>query len=113
MTDVVFYKDNDIIRGFECSGHTGYSHHGSDIVCSALSSITQACVLGLKSVVGINLNMKKVEEEGYLKIELPKKLQDDKLDKSQVLLKTLYLAVEDLAQGYSKFIKLEERDYVY
>jgi len=113
MTDVVFYKDNDIIHGFECSGHTGYSHHGSDIVCSALSSITQSCVLGLKSVIGINLNIKRIDEEGYLLIELPKKLDADKLAKSQILLKTLYLSIQDLQQGYSKFIKLEERDYVY
>ncbi|MBQ4558249.1 MAG: ribosomal-processing cysteine protease Prp [Clostridia bacterium] len=113
MTDVVFYKQKDIVYMVECSGHTGYADSGSDIVCSALSSMVQSCALGLKQVLGLNVKIERVDKKGYFKLELPKNLSDNDLNKSQILLKTLELSIKDLLQGYSKFIKLEERDYVY
>ncbi len=113
MTDVVFYTKDNIIYSVECSGHTGYADAGEDIVCSALSSMVQSCALGLSKVVGAKPKLKINEERGYYKIDLPKDLADAKMHDSQILLKTLYLSVADLVQGYSRYIKLEERDYVY
>jgi uncharacterized protein YsxB (DUF464 family) len=35
-----------MITGYKVSGHAGYSEEGSDIVCSAVSALTQAPLLG-------------------------------------------------------------------
>lgn len=30
--------------GFRCEGHSGYAEEGEDIVCAAISSLTQFCI---------------------------------------------------------------------
>ena len=43
MTKLVVFKDGNHFTGFECSGHSGYSHQGEDIVCAAVSTAVQFC----------------------------------------------------------------------
>ena len=113
MTKIKFFKNNNIFTGFEMSGHSGYAEEGKDIVCASISSISQSCALGLKKVLGIKIEMKINEKRGYLKIELPNNLSEDTLEKSQVLLKTMHLSIEDLLSGYSKYISMEVIENVY
>ena len=108
MTDVVFFKKDNMICAYECSGHTGYGNRGYDIVCSALSSIIQSCALGLRDVVKAPIKIDRNDEEGYFKVVLLDNMSKDKRDKSQILLETLLLSVKDLAKNYSKYIKLEQ-----
>ena len=107
MTKIKFFKRQDNFVGFECSGHTGYSEYGQDILCAALSGMTQSCILGITNVLNIKTRVNRKDKDGYLKIELPKDLDTDKLDASQILLETLYLSIEDLIEGYSKYISME------
>ena len=113
MTKIKFFKKDDIFTGFEISGHSGYAEEGKDIVCASISSISQSCALGLKEVLGIDVSMKLNETRGYLKIELPNNIHKDLLEKSQVLLKTMYLSIKDLLSGYSKYISMEVIENVY
>jgi len=113
MTKIKFFKTRDYFTGYECRGHTGYAEFGKDILCAALSGMTQSCMLGLTKVLGINIDLKKEDDDGYLKIELPKNLEESKFLNAQVLLNTLYVSIEDLIDGYSKYISMEviENDY--
>ena len=99
--------------GFECSGHTGYAKFGKDILCAAISGITQSCMIGLQQVLDIEVSIDRNDDNGYLKVELPSNLDEAKLHSAQVLLKTLKLSIEDLCEGYSKYISMEviENDY--
>ena len=113
MTKIKFFKVQDGYIGFECSGHTGYAKSGKDILCAAISSITQSCVMGITKVLNVNAKVTKDDDSGYLKIELPKDLDKEIYSKSQVLLQTLYISILDLMEGYSKYISMEviENDY--
>ena len=113
MTKIKFFKVQDGYKGFECSGHTGYARSGKDILCAAISSITQSCVMGITKVLNIGAKVIKDDDSGYLKIELPKDLDKENFSKSQVLLETLYISILDLMEGYSKYISMEviENDY--
>ena len=42
-TLTLLYKERQPI-GFRCEGHSGYAEAGEDIVCAAISSITQFCI---------------------------------------------------------------------
>ena len=44
MTVLRIYRKGTLFTGFECSGHSGYSEAGSDIVCAAISTAVQYCV---------------------------------------------------------------------
>ena len=107
MTKIKFFKVQDGYNGFECSGHTGYASLGRDILCAAISSVTQACVIGITKVLNINAKVKRDDNSGYLKIELPKNINKDNFNKSQVLFDTLYISILDLMEGYSKYISME------
>ena len=52
-TAVTFYRRPDgTLVGYRAEGHTGYAESGSDIVCAAVSALTQATLNGLKEVLG-------------------------------------------------------------
>lgn len=113
MTNVKIITKNNNIVAFEVSGHTGYDDYGKDIVCSAVSSITQSACLGIIKVLKINAVMKKDEKRGYLKLQLPKNLNEKDMKDAQIILKTMQLSLNDLLFSYSEYIKLEVQDEIY
>jgi uncharacterized protein YsxB (DUF464 family) len=113
MTDIKLFKKDNIFVGFECSGHTGYADYGKDILCATISGITQSVALGLKDVCNIDVNIKRIDKSGYIKVVIPDNLQDDKLNGAQILFETLKIAIEDLVSGYSDYISMEVIEYVY
>ena len=113
MTKIKFFKTQGKFIGFECSGHTGYDKYGRDILCAALSGMTQSCMIGLINVLDIDISLTRNDDNGYLKIELPKNLEGNKILDAQILFNTLYMSIDDLIEGYSKYISMEviENDY--
>ena len=95
------------ITGVTCTGHTGYAEQGEDIVCAAVSSVVQTAVLGLMQLVGVNVDYKVDEKEGFLSAALPEKLTAAQRHDSDLILRTAYLGVSDLYEGFSDFINLE------
>ena len=53
MTRITLFRSRSHAIGFEAEGHTGYAEEGSDIVCAAVSALTQGAVIGLKEVIGL------------------------------------------------------------
>lgn len=41
MTRITLFRSRSHAIGFEAEGHTGYAEEGSDIVCAAVSALTQ------------------------------------------------------------------------
>ena len=107
MTKIKFFKNDNNLVGFECSGHTGYEEYGKDVLCATISGITQSAILGLTKVLGINVKFERNEKVGLLKVELPKVISEDKMQKAQVILNTVYVSIQDLTLGYSSYISME------
>ena len=51
MTKIVFHKKGEDFVRIESEGHTGYANRGEDIVCAAVSALTQSTLNGLRSVL--------------------------------------------------------------
>ena len=113
MTKIKLFKSDNMFTGFEVSGHSGYADYGKDIVCASISSIVQSCALGIIKVLSINAKLDKDDNRGFLKLESPKNLSKELMDKTQLLIKTMQLSIEDLLTGYSKYIKMEVIENVY
>lgn len=107
MTTVRFTRKDGMLTGVTCMGHTGYAEQGEDIVCAAVSSVVQTAVLGLMQLVGVNVDYKVDEKEGFLSAALPEKLTAAQRHDSDLILRTAYLGVSDLYEGFSDFINLE------
>lgn len=116
MTSVKIFKDKSKIFGFEISGHSGYSEAGSDIVCSAISTLSQSICVGLDNVLNINPVIVIDEKNAYLKCFLPKKILDEQNEKAQVLLRTFEKSINLLLTGdkkLKKYISLEVKNEIY
>ncbi len=100
MTTIKFFKEKENFTGFECLGHTGYAENGTDILCSAISSLTQSACLGVMKVLNLKCEYKK--EDGFLKLIIL-----ENVEKAQDLLKTLKFSLEDIKCGNEKYIQIK------
>ena len=110
MTRVeVLKKDNHIYKVI-CDGHTMYGVAGEDIVCASLSSIVQTAVLGLMAIAGVDVELDRDEERGFLSMTIVEDLEGVKLIQADAILDTMLAGISDLYTGFSDFINLEVKN---
>ena len=109
MINITVIKRNNKIITIEATGHSGYAESGSDIVCAAVSTLTQALINGLIEVVKISPKYTIDEDIPHLSVTLPNEMNYEESKYAQVLMCSTYLALKDIADSYSKFIKIKEK----
>lgn len=100
-------KFDNMINGFDVEGHSGYAESGYDIVCAAVSAITQATILGLMHVVGIGCHSSSDAVKGSLHCDIFGGRYYD-YRKAQILFETLKIAIEDIADQYPDYVSMED-----
>ena len=116
MTNIQIQKQKGNITGFVVSGHSGYAEEGSDIVCSAISSLSQMVCVGLENVLNLNPIIKINQKSAYLSCLLPKNISEQNIKKAQVLFESFQKSVELLLCGdkkLKKYINLEVKNEIY
>ena len=108
MTRVEFFDHEGRITGFCCSGHSGYAEAGSDIVCAAISALTQGAVIGLKEVIGLEIALDIAD--GYMYCMLPKKISAAQQHDAELILNTMAASIASLAETNGDYIKLTDRE---
>ena len=112
MTTVSVIKKAGHIVEFTLSGHTGAGERGSDIVCAALSAVSQTALLGLTRVIKAPVKFERDDEKGFLHVTVNTDNEDVRRRRGDVL-NTMLCGIKDMAEGYPQFIKLEEKNHVY
>ena len=105
MIKIVFTKRDGFVAKVEVSGHSGYAAEGSDIVCSAVSSVLWAATNGLTSVLAIPLDI--CEKDGYVSYEIPM-LDYDTRAKADVIIESMKLFFLELKAKYAEFVEVTE-----
>ena len=108
ITVKIWRNVNNEIVSFSLNGHAGYGVEGKDIVCAAVSAVTNMALIGLNEKLKINLNFEK-SGSGYLKVELPKDIDFEDMRVAQVLLESLVTEYLDIESNYGKYILVKER----
>lgn len=110
MTKVEFYKtaEGSGWLGFHAYGHTGYAGHGEDIVCAAVSVLTQTAVLGLREVLAIDCLVHTDERKGSLLCLLPDELQEEEWNQAQLILNVLYVGLLATEEDYGDHVSVKE-----
>ena len=109
MTNIIIERKEGSIIQVECYGHTDYADAGEDIVCASVSSITQTALLGLKTIVGIEVESLRDDDLGYLKFTLPDNLGKTNRHECDIILDTMCAGLKDIESGFSKFVKVEDK----
>ena len=101
MTTLTLFESEQTLIGFCCEGHSGYAESGEDIVCAAISSLTQFCISYLEKF-SIAHSADISERDARIECRLTE--PNETFSK---LLEVLCDSVRDLQQEYPKFIRLE------
>lgn len=111
MIKILVLLDKQNIITIEATGHSGYAEAGSDIICSAVSTLTQNLILGLEEVVKIKPIYSIDEDIPDLKVSLPNNLNEEENKNAQILMRSTYLGLKNLSDSYKKYISIKEKHY--
>ncbi len=109
---VAFFRRPDgALTGYRASGHTGYAEAGEDIVCAAVSALTQATLNGLKSVLKAPVMFEIDDEAALLEARLTPEATEEQVRQAQLLLQTLLEGLQAIERSYPRNVRIffEER----
>ncbi len=109
MINITVVRIGEFISTIEVSGHSGYAVEGSDIVCSAVSTLVQNCEKGLKELLGIKTKYVVDVKKPYLSITLPNNMTEVEKHDANILTDSTMLGLYDLADSYPKYITIKEK----
>ncbi|MDI6869906.1 MAG: ribosomal-processing cysteine protease Prp [Bacillota bacterium] len=92
--------------GFSVSGHAGCGPRGSDIVCAAVSALTDTTVLALERLAGVEARVE--AGNGRLSADLPDHLAPAAQERAELLVEAMLLGLEEIARAYPGRLKLRD-----
>ena len=103
MTRCVLYTaEGGQVTGFLCAGHAAYADEGQDIVCAAVSALTETCVNALERVAHVKPAVR--VGPGFLAARLP----EDALNQdAKTLLNGMTVGLRDIAAQYPDHFRLD------
>lgn len=106
MVTVTVWRDEaGRIHGFRSAGHAAYGDHGEDIVCAAVSVLTQSAVLGLAQHVGLDVAVE--QRSGWLQCIIDHE-PTDRDEAAAAILETMVLGLDNIAQQYPQQVQVGE-----
>lgn len=106
ITISLFRNQEQKIVRFTVSGHAGYAESGADIVCASVTTAAFTAVNGLTDVAGIQVSCE--VREGYLSCNLPKELSSNLRSSADLLLESMVLSFENLAEQYGDYVTIKQ-----
>lgn len=103
MIEIVLKQKSNRISGFSVKGHSGLAKKGKDIVCAAVSSLTQTAILGLGNHLKRDVLYK--VNSGDLFVNLV----DEPDELTDAVLQTMVLGLREIEKLYPKILKIETR----
>ena len=104
----LFVDDASRITGFSIKGHSGYAEEGSDIVCAGISAL----VITTENALCQLLKLSPIErggEDGFIEVLLPERMTEAQMHDAQLLMNTLHIGLENIAQAYPDYVRLTTR----
>ena len=106
-TTVEFEKRSDgALIGYQAQGHTGYAHAGADIVCAAISALTQSTLNGLKNVLKAPVMFEQNDHRAFIEVRLTPEATEEQISQAQLLLVTLLEGLQAIQRGYPRNVRI-------
>ena len=106
MTRCEFFTEDDRIKGFSVSGHSGYAEAGADIVCAAISAVVTMAEATINDVCGAKAKVRVKEEDARVTLTLP--VSCDEEESVQAVLAGMMITLISLAEEYPENIEVLE-----
>lgn len=111
MTTITVYTfGGGMLRGFVAEGHAGAKRiRGYDLVCCAVSALTQTGVNALCEVAGAKPEVS--VRDGYLSCFLPEGMDGQTLGDAQIVLRTIMTGLTDIQKIYPNLIRIQQKEW--
>ena len=117
MIKIAILQKGNLSLGFKISGHALSREEientigdAYDLICNSVSVLSQSAVIGMEEV--LKLPVKYEINDGYLSLNLSE-LNEDEIEKGQVLLKTFEKSMESLMMSLeASFGKNKRNKYI-
>ena len=106
MTRCEFFTEGERITGFSVSGHSGYAEAGADIVCAAISALTQSTLNGLQNVLKAPVMFEIDDQRAFIEAELTPEASEEQIQQAQLLLVTLQEGLQAIQRGYPRNVRI-------
>lgn len=104
MTNATFYKHKGKYWGFRIDGHNNYARAGYNIVCAAISALSQAVVLALNEVLNVKASV--MDSDGLLDVRWdPISPENDVA--VETLAKMLHASLDLIKEQYTGHLSVE------
>lgn len=107
MVKVWFIREGDEICGFSIKGHAGFREHGRDIICAAISAISQQVVIGIVNY--LKIDAKPEIKDGFLQIDLREIDRSEWKRELDTLFQSMYMMLLQIEEQYPKQLRLYEK----
>ena len=110
-TVAFFRRPDGALMGYRSEGHTGYAEAGEDIVCAAVSALTQSTLNGLKNVLKAPVMFDIDDAAAILEARLTPEASEAQVRQAQLLLETLLQGLQAIERSYPRNVRIiyEER----
>ncbi|MBP3656643.1 MAG: ribosomal-processing cysteine protease Prp [Clostridia bacterium] len=111
MTTIKVYgAASGMIHGFEAGGHAGSAQsRRNDLICCAVSVLTQTCVNALEAVAGITPHVE--IHDGYLRCVLPEGTEGGAMETAQIIFRTVLQGLTDIEKTNPKKIRIQQVEW--
>lgn len=108
MIKVTIFRDGNWLVGLAVAGHSHYRPQGEDIICSAISALSQTAIPALEQVAGITPDYSRTE--GRLVCKLPPGMDRRELEAAQAVLQTVVIGMQCIAQQYPRHVTVINKE---
>ena len=106
-TTVTFLKRSDgALIGYSSIGHADYAEAGADIVCAAISALTQSTLNGLKNVLKAPVMFDQDDDGAFIEAILTPEASEDQIRQAQLLLVTLLEGLQAIQREYPRNLRI-------
>ena len=110
MIEIEILKVNNNLESVSINGHANSAEYGSDIICAAVSVLSQSIVNGMIKSLDGREDFFSLSDDGRIKIDIPKDGNDIQKIKLQTLADVLEINFDDLSKTYNEYINLEVKE---
>ncbi len=102
-------KSDGLYCGFTCKGHAEYADPGEDIVCSAVSALTQTCVLGLTEEIGLDCGVS-IDADNGIQLILERDTSSENAEKADLIIRVMLRGLREIEKSYPGTLKIQNRE---
>ena len=105
MINISIVKDkNNWVRGFEIYGHSGYSEHGKDIVCAAVSALAYTAVGAISEMTEVEADWD--YKDGYMLYIVHSNILDTDKNIVKTILDAIIIGFKQIELSYKGYVKV-------